>query len=108
MQRMVIVMPVFMANTDVRYLAVSLPYARQLVDHEKYLEVSDMPPPETRSNDLHRTRQGRAPRAPSLRSVVKWAVKCDIARRAVGQAAKAAIRTPATAPGSGSAWHHRA
>jgi hypothetical protein len=82
MRSMVIVVPEFSTNTTVRYVAVSLPLVPALLDHAKYLEPQDMPPPETRSRDLLRLRQGRAtPRAPSLRTLVRWAQKCDTAEQ---------------------------
>jgi hypothetical protein len=54
---------------------VSLPYASQLIDHVKYMEPQDVKPPE---GDTERLRQ-RAPRAPSMRYLVKLAVKCQSA-----------------------------
>ena len=80
---MVIVVPEFTLNTTtMRYTAVSLPLVPALLDHAKYLEPQDMPPPETRSRDLLRLRRGRAtPLAPSLRTLVQWARQCDTAER---------------------------
>jgi hypothetical protein len=82
MRSMVIVVPEFTLNTTVRYTAVSLPLVPALLDHAKYLEPQDMPPPETRSTDLLRLRQGRVtPRAPSLRTLVRWARRRDSAEQ---------------------------
>jgi hypothetical protein len=52
-----------------------LPYASQLIDHVKYMEPQDVKPPE---GDTERRRQ-RAPRSPSMRYLVKLAVKCQSA-----------------------------
>ena len=54
---------------------MSLPYASQLIDHVKYMEPQDVKPPE---GDTERRRQ-RAPRAPSIRSLVKLALECQSA-----------------------------
>jgi len=62
---------------------VSLPYASQLIDHVKYMEPQDVKPPE---GDTERRRQ-RAPRAPSIRSLVKLALECQSAEE-LGQRLK--------------------
>ena len=55
----------------------SLPYAAQLIDGVKYMLPGDVKPPE---GGTERRRQ-RVPRAPSLRTLVKWAQKCDSAEQ---------------------------
>ena len=62
---------------------MSLPYASQLIDHVKYMEPQDVKPPE---GDTERRRQ-RAPRAPSIRSLVKLALECQSAEE-LGQRLK--------------------
>ena len=60
-----------------RHVAVSLPYAAQLIDGKKYMLPGDVKPPE---GGTERRRQ-RAPRAPSMRTLVRWAQKCDSAEQ---------------------------
>jgi hypothetical protein len=72
---MIVIVPELTGYATIRYIAVSLPFAAQLIDGTKYLEPADMKPPE---GDTEKRRQ-RAPRAPSLRTLVKWARQCDCA-----------------------------
>jgi hypothetical protein len=58
----------------VPHVAVSLPYAAQLIEGVKYMLPGDVKPPE---GGTERRRQ----RAPSLRTLVKWAQKCDSAEQ---------------------------
>jgi hypothetical protein len=60
---------------SIRHIAVSLPYTSQLIDHVKYMEPQDVKPPE---GDTECRRQ-RSPRAPSMRFLVKLALKCESA-----------------------------
>jgi hypothetical protein len=72
MRHMVVIVPELTGYASIRHVAVSLPYASQLIDHVKYMEPQDVKPP---GGDSERRRQ-RAPRAPSMRYLVKLAVKC--------------------------------
>ena len=72
---MVVIVPELAGYASIRHVAVSLPYASQLIDHVKYMEPQDVKPPE---GDTERRRQ-RAPRAPSMRFLVKLALKCESA-----------------------------
>ncbi len=60
---------------SIRVVWVSLPYAAQLIDGKKYMLPGDVKPPE---GGTERRRQ-RAPRAPSMRTLVRWAQACDSA-----------------------------
>jgi len=75
MRYMVVIVPELTGYASIRHIAVNLPYASQLIDHVKYMEPQDVKPPE---GDTERRRQ-RAPRAPSMRYLVKLAVKCQSA-----------------------------
>ena len=75
MRRMVIFVPELTGYASIRHIAVSLPYAAQLIDGVKYMLPQDVKSPE---GDTERRRQ-RAPRAPSMRYLVKLAVKCQSA-----------------------------
>jgi hypothetical protein len=75
MRHMVVLVPELTGYASIRNIAVSLPYASQLIDHVKYMEPQDVKPPE---GDTERRRQ-RAPRAPSMRFLVRLALKCDSA-----------------------------
>jgi hypothetical protein len=54
-----------------------MPYAAQLIDGKKYMLPGNVKPPE---GGTERRRQ-RAPRAPTLRALVRWAQKCDSAEQ---------------------------
>ena len=73
MRHMVVIVPELTGYASIRHIAVSLPYASQLINHVKYMEPQDVKPPE---GDTERRRQ-RAPRAPSMRSLVKLALECQ-------------------------------
>ena len=77
MRHMVVIVPELTGYASVRHVAVSLPYAAQLIDGKKYMLPGDVKPPE---GGTERRRQG-APRAPSLRALVRWAQKCDSAEQ---------------------------
>jgi hypothetical protein len=81
LRRMVVIMVELTGYGSIRHVAISLPYVEAILDHRKYLLPEDVPPPQTR--DLRRLRQGKveAPRAPTLRTVVKWALECDSAEQ---------------------------
>ncbi len=75
MRRMVVIVPELTGYASIRHVAVSLPYAAQLIDGVKYMLPQDVKSPE---GDTERRRH-RAPRAPSMRYLVKLAVKCQSA-----------------------------
>jgi hypothetical protein len=56
---------------SVRHVAVSLPYVAELVDGRKYYMPDTVPRPEGYRE--------RAPRGPTLRSLVKLALRCQSA-----------------------------
>ena len=70
---MIILTPQQTGYGSVRHIAVSLPYVAGLVDGVKYMEAKDLP-------RLEGTELRRA-RAPSLRTLVRWAQKCDSAEQ---------------------------
>ena len=72
---MVVIVPELTGYASIRHVVVSLPYAAQLIDGKKYMLPGDVKPPE---GGTERRRQG-APRAPSLRFLVKLALRCDSA-----------------------------
>lgn len=72
---MVIRVPELTGYGGVRHVAVSLPYAAQLVDGVKYMLPGDVKPPEGGTE----LRRQRAPRGPTLRSLMKLALRCDSA-----------------------------
>ena len=72
---MVVIVPEFTGYASIRHVAVSLPYAAQLIDGTKDMLPGDVKPPE---GGTERCRH-RAPRAPSMRTLVRWAQKCDSA-----------------------------
>jgi len=75
MRHMVVIVPELTGYASIRHIAVSLPYAAPLIDGVKYMLPGDVKPPD---GDTERRRQ-RAPRAPSMRYLVKLAVKCQSA-----------------------------
>lgn len=82
MRHMVVIVPELTGYASIRHIAVSLPYASQLIDHVKYMGPQDVKPSE---GDTERRRH-RA-RGPTLRSLVKLAVKCQSAEE-LGQRLK--------------------
>jgi hypothetical protein len=87
MRHMVVIVPEVTGYATIRHVAVSLPYVAALIG-EKYMEPGDVKPPE--GTELRRRN------APSLRFLVRLALKCDDAeelgkrlrRRYVHQAAR--------------------
>ena len=73
MRTMVIRVPELTGYGGIRRVAVSVPYAAQLVDRVKYMLPGDVKPPE---GDTELRRQ-RARRGPTLRSLVRLALKCE-------------------------------
>ena len=96
---MVVIVPELTGYASIRHVAVSLPYAAQLIDGMKYMLPGDVKPPE---GGTERRRQ-RAPRAPSMRTLVRWAQKCDSAEQlgerlnadTIGNCSAAGWRRPA-------------
>ena len=76
MRRMVVIVPELTGYASIRHVAVSLPYVAAL-SGEKYMLPGDVKPPE---GGTERRRQG-APRAPSMRTLVRWARACDSAEQ---------------------------
>jgi hypothetical protein len=72
---MVIHVPELTGYGGLRRVAVSLPYAVQLIDGVKYMLPGDVKPPEGGTE----LRRQRAPRGPTLRSLVRLALKCESA-----------------------------
>lgn len=72
---MVIRVPELTGYAGVRRVTVSLPYVAQLIDGTKYMEPADVKSPQGDTE----LRRARAPRGPTLRSLVKLALKCDSA-----------------------------
>lgn len=75
MRHMVLLVPELTGYASIRHIAASLPYASQLIHHVKYMEPQDVKPSE---GDSEHRRQ-RAPRAPSMRFLVRLPLKCDSA-----------------------------
>ena len=75
MRTMVIRIPELTGYGGVRRVAVSLPFAAQLIDGVKYMLPGDVKPPEGGTE----LRRARAPRGPTLRSLVRLALKCESA-----------------------------
>jgi hypothetical protein len=71
MQAMIILVPELTGNASVRHVAVSLPYVAELVDGRKYYMPDTVPRPEGYME--------RAPRGPTLRSLVRLALRCQSA-----------------------------
>jgi hypothetical protein len=76
MRRMVVIVPELTGYASIRHIAVSLPYVAALIG-EKYMLPQDVKPPE---GGTERRRQ-RAPRAPSMRTLVRLAQACDTAEQ---------------------------
>jgi hypothetical protein len=74
MQTMVIRVPE-LTQSGVRHVAVSLPFVEALVDGRKYRLPGDVPAALT-GTEAYRA---RAPRGPTLRSLVKLALRCQSA-----------------------------
>ena len=68
---MIVIVPELTGYASIRHVAVSLPLVPQLLDGKKYMEAKDLP-------RLHGTELRRA-RAPSMRFLVKLALRCDSA-----------------------------
>jgi hypothetical protein len=78
MQRIMVTIAIELTGyASLRYIQVSLPLVVQLLDGEKYMLPGEAPKPESR--DWRRIRQGkvRAPRAPTLKAMVRLAARCE-------------------------------
>ena len=76
MRHMVGIVPELTGYASIRHIAVSLPYAAQLIDGVKYMEPHQV----QQSTDATERRRYRH-RGPTLRSLVKLAVRCDSAEQ---------------------------
>ena len=74
MRHMVVIVPELTGYASIRHVAVSLPYAAQLINGVKYMLPSDVKSPEGNTERRQRTR-----RSPSFRSLVKLAMRCQSA-----------------------------
>jgi hypothetical protein len=99
---MVIVVPQQAGPAGVMHIAVSVPRIACLIDHVKYLEPSDVKPP-TDATERRRYRH----RGPTLRSLVKLAVRCDSAEQ-LGQQLKRRYDRQRQRAGLAQADHRRA
>jgi hypothetical protein len=72
---MVIRVPELTASAGVRFVAVSLPYTEVLLDGKKYRLPGDAGP-RLEGTEAYRA---RAPRGPTLRCLVKLALRCQSA-----------------------------
>ena len=70
---MVVIVPELTGYASVRHVAVSLPYVAALIG-EKYMLPQDVKPPEGGT-------EKRRQRAPSMRTLVRWAQACDSAEQ---------------------------
>ena len=76
------------AASGVKRVRISVPLVECLVDGVRYFRPGDLPPPEGEElRPMSRPRITKAPRAPSLRSMVKLAVRCQSAEE-LGQRLK--------------------
>jgi hypothetical protein len=80
---MVIRVPELTGYGSVRHVAVSLPRVPELIDGKKYMHPGDVKQFQAGTE----LRRQRAPRAPSMRSLVRLALKCDSAEQ-MGKALK--------------------
>ncbi|WP_063984972.1 hypothetical protein [Bradyrhizobium sp.] len=79
MDRMVRRLWVLDSNSRPAVRPISVPLVPALLDGVRYMLPEDVPPPEIR--DLRRLRREKAPRAPSMRTLVRWARRCDSAEQ---------------------------
>ena len=77
MDSMVAMVSIPSAASGVRYVRISVPLVECLLDGRKYFRPNDLPPPAGEElRPMSRPRITKAPRAPSLRTMVRMAVKC--------------------------------
>ena len=98
MRSMVVIVPELTGYASIRQVAVSLPYAAQLIDGVKYMLPGDVKQPE---GGTERRRQ-RAPRTINAHAGPVGAGMRQ--RRAARPAAETQIRSPTAAPRAGTAW----
>jgi hypothetical protein len=84
--RMIALVPHLTTNCRVRHVRVSVPLIAALVDNERYYLPDELPAPageELRAMFRPKIAQvkapPRAPRAPTLRTLVRYALKCESA-----------------------------
>ena len=99
MRHMVVIVPELTGYASIRHIAVSLPYASQLIDHVKYMEPQDVKPPEG---------EYRAPPpACTARAVNTQPGQVGPGMpigRGIGPAAETPLPAAATAPGIAAGW----
>ena len=79
---MVSIVPHQTTYGSIRRVRVSVPLIECLVDGVRYFREGDLPPPEGEElRSMTRPRITKAPRMPTLRSMVKLAVACDSAEQ---------------------------
>jgi hypothetical protein len=76
---MVRLFPTLDGNSRFGLACISLPLVPALIDGSRYVLEVDLPPKPCR--DFRRLRQGKEPRPPSLRTLVKWALTCESAEQ---------------------------
>ena len=78
---MVFLVTVPSAASGVKRVRISVPLIECLVDNQRYWLPEDLPPPAGEElRPMSRPRITKAPRAPSLRTMVKLAVRCQSAK----------------------------
>ena len=77
MRNMVVIVPELTGYATIRHVAVSLPYAAQLIDGKKYMLPGDV----KRKGGTERRRQGEHRGRQACAMLVGWAQKCDSAEQ---------------------------
>jgi hypothetical protein len=87
-QCMVAIVTYLSAGCRVRHVRISVPLIACLVDGQRYFLPDALPPPEgqelrpmLRPRITTQPQRERAPRAPTLRKLVRWAMECDDAEQ---------------------------
>ena len=102
MRHMVVIVPELTGYASIRHVAVSLPYAAQLIDGVKYMLPDDVKPPEGGTERRRQRARGRQACAPGP-------VGAEMRqRRAARREAAPALQAAASAPWTGTAWRGRA
>ena len=88
MAQSMIFLVVVPSESGIKRVRISLPLVECLLDNVRYYLPSDLPPPAGEElRPMSRPRITKGPRAPSLRSMVKLAVRCQSAEE-LGQRLK--------------------
>src|SRR4249919_1071310 len=88
MAQSMILLVVVPSESGTKRVRISVPLIECLLDHQRYFLPGDLPPPAGEElRPMSRPRITKAPRAPSLRSMVKLAVRCQSAEE-LGQRLK--------------------